>query len=72
VEANLIWHRYFKLYEATGIIKSDSALKGGIFNDSNDPLEHGRIGAGDLPPTPEQVHDRCAPTAEVPTTSGTC
>ncbi|KAF3399864.1 hypothetical protein F1880_008160 [Penicillium rolfsii] len=52
--ANLIAIRYFEVYEPTGIFRPGSALEHGISNDSNDPLEHGGIGAGELPPITEQ------------------
>ncbi|KAJ5100601.1 hypothetical protein N7456_006653 [Penicillium angulare] len=54
-EVQRVRKEYFTLYEPTGIIKPGTSLEDGIFNDQNDPLAHGGIGAGELPPTDLQV-----------------
>ncbi|KAJ5706826.1 hypothetical protein N7488_006627 [Penicillium malachiteum] len=54
-EVQRVRKEYFTQYEPTGILKPGTPLEDGIFNDENNPLAHGGIGAGELPPTDLQV-----------------
>lgn len=46
---------YFEHYEPTGILQPRTSPEEGIFNSSQDPNNHGGIGAGTLPPEDLQV-----------------
>ena len=51
----LMANSYFQAYEPSQILKPGSSPVDGIFNPSEDPMQHGGIGAGELPPTDLQV-----------------
>jgi phytanoyl-CoA hydroxylase len=46
---------YFQSYGPSGILKPGSDPRDGIFNVDEDPMQHGGIGAGELPPTDLKV-----------------
>ncbi|KAL9614429.1 MAG: hypothetical protein Q9167_001100 [Letrouitia subvulpina] len=46
---------YFEHFSPTGILEPGTDPELGIFNSSQSPHDHGGIGAGELPPTDEQV-----------------